>query len=48
LQPQIVLQDRKHVIYQDTALTTNHWKLRLTNKDGSRQELTGGGIEVVN
>lgn len=47
LKPQIVLGDRKHLIYHDVALTTNHWNLVLTMPDGSRQESTGGGIEVL-
>lgn len=47
LKPQIVLGDRKHLLYHDTALTTNHWKLNFANPDGSKQELTGGGIEVL-
>lgn len=47
LKPEVDLGNRRHIIYQDTALTTNHWSLRLTNADGSPQELTGGGIEVV-
>lgn len=47
LKPRIDIQDRRHVVYQDTALTTNHWKLTLTNSDGAQQDLTGGGIEVV-
>lgn len=47
LKPRIDIRDPKHVVYQDIALTTNHWKLTLTNPDGATQELTGGGIEVV-
>jgi ketosteroid isomerase-like protein len=47
LKPTIDIRDRRHVVYQDIALTTNHWKLTLTNPDGTTQELTGGGIEVV-
>jgi uncharacterized protein (TIGR02246 family) len=47
LKPQIVLGNRRHLVYQDIALTTNHWKLKLTNPDGTQQELTGGGIEVM-
>lgn len=47
LKPKIDIHDRRHVVYQDTALTTNHWKLELTNPDGAKQELTGGGIEIV-
>ena len=42
-----MIGDRWHVVYQDTALTTNHWKLKLINPDGTVQDLTGGGIEVV-
>lgn len=47
LKPQIVLGDRKHLVYRDIALTTNHWKLKITDPDGKQQELTGGGIEVL-
>jgi len=47
LKPQIDLHDRKHIVYRDIALTTNHWTLKLTGPDGKPQELTGGGIEVV-
>lgn len=47
LKPQIVLGNRKHLTYHDTALTTNHWKLTITTPDGKQQELTGGGIEVL-
>ncbi|MDY6946766.1 MAG: SgcJ/EcaC family oxidoreductase [Pseudomonadota bacterium] len=47
LQPKIVLGDRRHLVHRDIALTTNHWKLDITNPDGTRQALTGGGIEVL-
>lgn len=47
LKPQIVLGNRKHVVYQDIVLTTNHWHMNFTNADGVKQELTGGGIEVI-
>lgn len=47
LKPTIELRDRKHLIYKDTALTTNHWTLRFTKADGKVEELTGGGIEVM-
>lgn len=47
LKPQIVLRDRKHLIYRDTALTTNHWTLTMKGESGANQELTGGGIEVM-
>ncbi len=47
IKPQIVLGNRKHVIYQDIVLTTNHWRMNFTNADGIKQELTGGGIEVM-
>lgn len=47
LKPQIVLGNRKHIVYHDTALTTNHWKMSMTGADGVKQELTGGGIEVL-
>ncbi len=47
LKPQIVLGNRKHLTYHDTALTTNHWKLTITTPDGKSQDLTGGGIEVL-
>jgi len=47
LKPQIVLGNRRHIIYQNVALTTNHWRMNFTNADGVRQELTGGGIEVM-
>jgi len=47
LKPQIVLGDRRHVLYQDIALTTNHWRMNFDSPDGVKQELTGGGIEVM-
>lgn len=47
MKPQVELGDRRHVVYRDIVLTTNHWKLRLTNADGTVQDLTGGGIEVI-
>lgn len=47
LKPQIVLGNRKHLTYHDTALTTNHWKLKITTTDGKSQDLNGGGIEVL-
>ncbi|MEJ2410957.1 MAG: SgcJ/EcaC family oxidoreductase [Novosphingobium sp.] len=47
LKPKIVLGNRRHVVYQDVALTTNHWRMDFTNADGVMQELTGGGIEVM-
>ena len=47
LKPQIVLGNRKHVVYRDIVLTTNHWRMNFTNADGVKQELTGGGIEVI-
>jgi uncharacterized protein (TIGR02246 family) len=47
LKPQVNLGNRKHIAYQDIVLTTNHWTLKLPNADGTVQELTGGGIEVI-
>jgi uncharacterized protein (TIGR02246 family) len=47
LKPQIELGDRRHLVYHDIALTTNHWKLKITNPDGTQQDLSGGGIEVM-
>jgi ketosteroid isomerase-like protein len=47
LKPKVSLGNRKHIAYQDTVLTTNHWTLKLPNADGTIQELTGGGIEVI-
>ena len=47
IKPQIILGDRKHVIYHDIVLTTNHWRMTFSNADGVRQEMTGGGIEVI-
>tara|TARA_A100001391_G_scaffold119169_3_gene80970 strand:- start:29 stop:580 length:552 start_codon:yes stop_codon:yes gene_type:complete len=47
LNPEIVLGNRKHYLYRDVALTTNHWRMNFTNPDGALQELTGGGIEVM-
>lgn len=47
LKSQVDLHDRKHIIYRDTVLTTNHWTLTLNGADGARQTLTGGGIEVL-
>jgi uncharacterized protein (TIGR02246 family) len=47
LKPKVDLHDRRHIVYRDTALTTNHWNLKLTDPGGTVQELTGGGIEVI-
>lgn len=47
LKPKIVLGNRKHYTYRDTALTTNHWQLTLTMPDGKIENATGGGIEVM-
>jgi len=47
LKPTIVLGDRRHLLYRDIALTTNHWKLTIPGADGSKQEIPGGGIEVM-
>lgn len=47
LKPRISIGDRKHVVYKDISLTTNHWTLELTDSDGKLQNLSGGGIEVV-
>lgn len=47
LKPQIVLGDRKHLLYHDVALTTNHWRMTIPGPDGKEQVLTGGGIEVM-
>ncbi len=47
LKPKIELRDRKHLLYKEIALTTNHWTLRFTKEDGKVEELTGGGIEVM-
>ncbi|MBU0555022.1 MAG: SgcJ/EcaC family oxidoreductase [Alphaproteobacteria bacterium] len=47
IKPQIVLGNRQHVVYRDIVLTTNHWRMNFTNADGIKQEMTGGGIEVI-
>lgn len=47
LKPQIVLGDRKHILWQDVALTTNHWRMTYPGADGTTQVATGGGIEVM-
>ena len=47
IEPTIVLGNRKHYVYRDVALTTNHWRMNFTNPDGAMQEMTGGGIEVM-
>lgn len=47
IKPQIVLGNRRHYLYHDIALTTNHWRMTFVNEDGVKQELTGGGIEVM-
>ncbi|SNS67060.1 MULTISPECIES: nuclear transport factor 2 family protein [unclassified Azospirillum] len=47
LKPKIDLNVRKHLLYKDIALTTNHWTLRMPKADGTLVELTGGGIEVM-
>jgi len=47
IKPTIVLGNRKHLLYGDIALTTNHWRMNFQNEDGALQEMTGGGIEVM-
>lgn len=47
LKPRIEIGNRIHVLHQDIALSTNHWKLELTDPEGKVQNLTGGGIEVL-
>lgn len=47
LKPKIVLGDRKHLLWRDVALTTNHWRMTFTGPDGTEQVATGGGIEVM-
>lgn len=47
LKPKIDIGDRMHVVYQNIALTTNHWSLEIPNDTGGIDTLTGGGIEVV-
>ena len=47
LKPKIEIGNRIHIIHQDIALSTNHWKLELTDEEGKIQNLTGGGIEVL-
>ncbi|MEO5708103.1 MAG: DUF4440 domain-containing protein [Alteraurantiacibacter sp.] len=47
INPRIVLGNRRHYLYRDVALTTNHWRMNFTNAEGVNQELTGGGIEVM-
>ena len=47
IKPRIVLGNRKHLLYKDIVLTTNHWRMNFTNADGVMQEVTGGGIEVM-
>lgn len=47
IKPTIVLGNRRHYVWQDIALTTNHWRMNFVNGDGAMQELTGGGIEVM-
>lgn len=47
IKPEIVLGNRKHYLYHDIALTTNHWRMNFLSPDGVKQELTGGGIEVM-
>jgi ketosteroid isomerase-like protein len=47
LKPKIEIGDRIHVVHNDIALSTNHWTLELTDPDGTLQNLTGGGIEVL-
>ncbi|MEP6784147.1 MAG: SgcJ/EcaC family oxidoreductase [Sphingomonadales bacterium] len=47
IKPQIVLGNRRHVLYNDVALTTNHWRMNFVSAEGAKQELTGGGIEVM-
>lgn len=45
--PVIDLHDRHHIAYRDTAITTNRWTMTIPKPDGSKETLTGGGIEVV-
>jgi uncharacterized protein (TIGR02246 family) len=45
--PTLDIHDRRHLVYRDTVLTTNHWTMQLTGPDGKPQQLTGGGIEVL-
>lgn len=47
IKPRIVLGNRRHYVWHDIALTTNHWRMNFVNADGVAQELTGGGIEVM-
>lgn len=47
LKPQLVLHDRKHIVYRNIALTTNRSTMTLPNPDGTKQTLQGGGIEVL-
>lgn len=47
LKPRIEIGNRIHVVHRDIALSTNHWTLELTDADGTVQNLTGGGIEVL-
>ncbi|MDO7835567.1 SgcJ/EcaC family oxidoreductase [Sphingobium sp. HBC34] len=47
LKPVIDIHDRRHIRYRDIVLTTNHWSMTLTGPDGKPEQLTGGGIEVL-
>jgi uncharacterized protein (TIGR02246 family) len=47
VKPVIELHDRKHLLYKDIALTTNHWTMQITTSDGVKQTMKGGGIEVL-
>lgn len=47
LKPRIDIHDRKHIVYGDISLTTNHWTLKLGKSVDGKYELAGGGIEVV-
>jgi uncharacterized protein (TIGR02246 family) len=46
LKPVIDLHDRRHILYRDTAITTNHWTLTIPGPNGP-QKTSGGGIEVI-
>ncbi len=47
LNPTIDIYDRQHIVYRDIVFTTNHSRLKITNPDGTTQELNGSGLEIL-
>lgn len=47
LKPSIDIHDRHHIVYRDIVFTTNHSRLKITNPDGTTQEMNGSGLEIL-